>query len=133
MALRVLVCGGREFGKMRREAKQLFRVLDALQDERGPLEIIEGGASGADYLAWCWAEINGVDGQTFPANWEANGKRAGPVRNQQMLDEGKPDLVIAFPGNSGTQDMVLRTLRRGIELIRPGSLPTPSKDNQNAE
>lgn len=32
----------------------------------------------------------------FPAKWNEHGKAAGPIRNQQMLTEGKPDVVFAF-------------------------------------
>ena len=37
---------------------------------------------------------------------EKHGNAAGPIRNQRMLDHGKPDIVVAFPGGSGTADMV---------------------------
>ena len=47
-----------------------------------------------------------------------NGYRAGPIRNQEMLDKGKPDLVIAFPGGKGTADMVGRALRTGVFVYR---------------
>ena len=39
---------------------------------------------------------------------------AGSVRNALMLSDGKPDMVIAFPGGSGTADMV-----RQAEAARP--------------
>ena len=44
------------------------------------------------------------------------GKRAGPLRNQRMLDEGKPDLVVAFPGGGGTKDMVRRAVKAGVSV-----------------
>jgi hypothetical protein len=34
-----------------------------------------------------------------------------------MLDEGKPDLVIAFPGGRGATDMVRRAREAGVETI----------------
>ena len=42
------------------------------------------------------------------------GKKAGPLRNQRMLDEGKPDLVVAFPGGGGTKDTVRRAVQAGV-------------------
>jgi hypothetical protein len=44
------------------------------------------------------------------------GKTAGPLRNQRMLDEGKPDLVVAFPGGGGTKDIVRRAVKAGLAL-----------------
>lgn len=82
--------------------------------------VIEGGARGLDSLARVVAEGLGYEVVEFPADWQKHGKRAGPIRNQQMLDEGKPDLVIAFHhelGQSrGTRDMVRRALRAGLPV-----------------
>lgn len=51
----------------------------------------------------------------FPRS-ATNGKAAGPIRNQRMLDEGKPDLVVAFPGGRGTADMVRRAKAAGVPV-----------------
>jgi hypothetical protein len=42
--------------------------------------------------------------------------QAGPLRNQRMLDEGKPDLVVAFPGGGGTKDLVRRAVKAGVSV-----------------
>lgn len=49
--------------------------------------------------------------------------KAGPDRNQRMIDEGRPDLVVAFPGGRGTADMIRRATEAGIEVFRIGSAP----------
>jgi hypothetical protein len=33
-----------------------------------------------------------------------------------MLDEGKPDLVVAFPGGGGTKDLVSRAVKARVPL-----------------
>ena len=52
----------------------------------------------------------GVPVEVYPADWTRYGKPAGPIRNRQMLNEGKPDMVIAFHDDLsvsvGTKDMV---------------------------
>jgi hypothetical protein len=100
--MRVLVCGGREYADQARVNAVLTPLLEQFPD----LEIIEGGATGADTCARLWAQHQNVPVQTFPANWKLYGKRAGYIRNVQMLEEGHPDLVIAFPGGPGTGMMV---------------------------
>ncbi len=55
----------------------------------------------------------------FHAEWMKYGKAAGPIRNARMLAEGKPDLVVAFPGGRGTADMLRRVREAGIEVIEP--------------
>jgi hypothetical protein len=100
--MRVLVCGGREYSDL----SKVIGVLNPLLEQYPDLEIIEGGATGADTLARDWAKAKNVPVQTFPAKWKLYGKRAGYIRNVQMLEEGKPDMVIAFPGGAGTGMMV---------------------------
>ena len=34
-----------------------------------------------------------------------------------MLDDGKPDMVVAFPGGRGTEDMMRRARNAGIRVI----------------
>ena len=43
---------------------------------------------------------------------------AGPIRNRQML-ETKPDGVVAFPGNNGTDDMCRAAQEAGVPVYRP--------------
>jgi hypothetical protein len=38
------------------------------------------------------------------------------LRNQRMLDEGKPDLVVAFTGGGGTKDLVRRAVKAGVSV-----------------
>lgn len=102
---RVLVCGGRDYD----DKETIYDVLDALHTDIGIICIISGAARGADTLAINWAEDRAIPLHKYPANWDKYGKQAGALRNQQMLDEGKPDMVIAFPGGKGTADMVMRT------------------------
>jgi hypothetical protein len=134
--MKVLVCGGRGFGdvpkgvtpltpeydrcwrKAGQERALLAQTLGSL-DPR-PTLIIHGATSGADHHAAKWAKSVKIEDRPFKADWYPNGfgrldKSAGPRRNQKMIDEGKPDLVIAFPGGRGTADMVSRARAAGIE------------------
>lgn len=124
--MRVLICGGRDFTGW----KQFRNRLEEIAYERFPrspedelgnflyeVVIIHGGAKGADSLADRWAVWNLCPVEAFPADWEGYGRPAGVIRNQRMLDEGRPDLVIAFPGGRGTADMVWRARKASIKVI----------------
>jgi YspA, cpYpsA-related SLOG family len=117
---RVLVCGGREFNDVRRTA----RVLDSVHAEYQFTVLIEGGNRGkegkwgADQLGMLWAQARGVPVETYEPDWEKYPLDAGTRRNGDMLRLGKPDLVVAFPGNSGTENMVKRARKAGIFVIR---------------
>ena len=110
--MRVLVCGGRDYT----DKARVFAVLDKLDGEAGIDRIIEGGAKGADTWAAQWGGSRGIL-ETYEADWESQGTFAGPARNARMLAEGKPDLVIAFPGGRGTADMVRKARKAGVEVI----------------
>lgn len=81
-------------------------------------KLIHGGARGADEGAADWGRSEGIKVTGYAANWRKHGKSAGPIRNQKMLDEGKPDIVIAFPGGKGTADMLRRAEAAGIPVIQ---------------
>lgn len=100
--IKVLVCGGRKYANQ----KALNRVLDDLHSERRIASIVEGGATGADALARTWAIMRDIPFHEYPAEWEKFGNSAGGIRNAQMLLEESPNLVIAFAGGSGTDNMV---------------------------
>jgi hypothetical protein len=110
--MRILVCGGRDYWNQ----TAVWGALQALKLKAGVDVIIEGGASGADALAASWALSERVPCIGIEADWGAHGKAAGPIRNQRMIDEGKPDLVIAFPGGKGTADLVRRARAASIEV-----------------
>jgi hypothetical protein len=113
--MRAIVCGGRDYT----DRMAVWHCLDAY----GPpeiTEIISGMARGADTLAAEWARRFGFTLHEFPADWAAHGKAAGPIRNQRMLDQGKPDVVIAFPGGHGTADMVRRAELVGVTVFKVG-------------
>lgn len=100
--MKVLVCGGREFS----DEKKVESCLNSLHKKHGIDLIIEGGAKGADSLARIWANKKGIQVATYHANWKALGKRAGPVRNENMVRFGNPDCLVAFLGGIGTKGMV---------------------------
>lgn len=111
--MRVLVCGGRDYTNY----SEIEYQLGGIHAEHGIDVIIEGGASGADTLGRYWAQSENIKCVTYPANWKKYRKSAGPIRNQRMLVEGKPDLVVAFPGGRGTADMTRRAEAAGIPVI----------------
>lgn len=107
--MKILVCGGRDYD-------DVHRVFAILNEYPRIDEIIHGAANGADFLARCYAKARGVPEKRFPADWQTHGRSAGMLRNRQMLDEGVPDLVVAFPGGRGTADMIAQSRSRGFTV-----------------
>lgn len=127
--IRVLVCGGRWFGKNRsedgryilsginqREVDWLWCTLDTMHRAYVFTALIHGAAPGADTLAEKWALEMEVPVFGFPADWKKHKRAAGPIRNKRMIDEGKPHMVIAFPGSDGTENMMRQARLAGIAI-----------------
>lgn len=122
---RMLVCGSRTYS----DYKFLKRILDLIKAEKliakaeGKIfVVIQGAAPGADSMGKQWADENGLYCESYPADWKAFGKRAGYLRNQQMLDEGKPDIVVAFVDkpleeSRGTNMMVNLAKKANIDTL----------------
>lgn len=112
MSERILICGSR--GLTAEDVLKMKKVIDKLPEDTF---VIEGGAPGADQAAYIFARRRGFDIQEFKADWRL-GKQAGFVRNIQMLEEGKPDRVIAFHKNNspGTAHTIEQAKIRDIPV-----------------
>ena len=117
-SFRILVCGGRDWSN----GIMVSGCLDGFRNEyhhKGrPIVIVQGGATGADFLAKQYAIKNDIPYEEFVAEWNKYGRAAGHKRNTAMLDSGI-DIVIAFPGGRGTQDTVGKAEKRGIRVWKP--------------
>ena len=112
MNTRVLVCGSREWVDPEMIKEQILPLKPDL--------LIHGGARGADTCAKVVAKELKIHQQIYLPDWHKHGLAAGPIRNQQMLDEGKPDMVLAFhddiQNSKGTKDMVTRAAMAGLKV-----------------
>ena len=117
---KVLVTGDRDWIN----SEIIRKYLQKLKSEGFGI-LIQGECKGADTIARIEAEKLGFvilnrDDKTrgFPAQWDIYHKAAGPIRNQEMLDVGKPDLILAFhpeiSKSKGTRDMILKGRKAGV-------------------
>jgi hypothetical protein len=116
--VKILVCGSRDWD----DEDIVHRILDSYITEEN-LTIIDGMAKGTDTFGYNWANEHAdydVKSERYPADWETYGKRAGYLRNVQMLEEGKPDLVLAFTDDlvesRGTSMMVQLATDAGVPV-----------------
>jgi hypothetical protein len=124
---RLIVCGGRDF----HDYYRLANVMDRLRAIRPIAMVFHGNARGADTLADRWCRERGVKVFPVPAQWAKHGKRAGPLRNRAMLGQGI-DLVVAFPGGRGTEDMVKQAHAAGVMVTRARPAPLSAHDTSSA-
>ena len=112
---RVIIAGSRTF----KNYDLLEKKCDIIFSNKKPTSIICGEAAGADTLGKQYAEKHGIPVESFPADWEHNGRDAGYMRNIMMADYA--DALVAFwNGRSrGTQHMIdqMRTRELPIRII----------------
>jgi len=108
----VLICGSRTWTDP--------RLIKAAIDELAPgSTVLVGGARGADRIAERLARArDDLTVRVFAADWARYGRRAGYVRNIEMLDVGRPDRVLAYQvaNSPGTGHTVSQAKRRGIPV-----------------
>ncbi len=95
---RICVTGGREF----KDESFIWENLDRLYSEQEIYEIGFGCARGVDLFAWRWAKERGIRWKRYVADWGRLLRAAGAIRNGVMLKDFLPDLLIVFPGGTGT-------------------------------
>lgn len=113
---KVILCGSRDW----EDAHPIYLTLaglkamcEAIGEE---LVLVHGAARGADSIAGDIGTSLGIRVIPVPAEWDKYGKKAGPIRNQKMLDDHDISAVYAFrlPGYSnGTDDMITRAKDAG--------------------
>lgn len=100
--MKVIIAGTRNFN----DYEKLKKELDLFRATKEVTEIVSGACKGADLLGEKYAKENNIPIKQFPANWEAYGKKAGPIRNEEMANYA--DYLIAFwdSESRGTKNMI---------------------------
>ena len=96
------------------------------------IEIVEGGATGIDFLAKSYAISKNIKRKEFPADWDKHGRAAGPIRNKQMAEYS--DILIAFRyvdnPSRGTENMIRQAKENNLKIIIVNIRPTIPKNKK---
>jgi len=109
--MRVIICGSRS----------LFPTLDVLNaavEASGfdPSEVVCGCAEGVDQAGAAWAEAQGIPVKHFPANWKRFGRRAGPMRNTEMVAYAEGVIAVWDGESNGTRDTICKAREAGLQV-----------------
>ena len=126
--IRIIIAGSREFNDyklLEKHCLNIFRELksDGYNTNKDIIEIVSGGAKGADSLGEQFANTYGLKIKKFIPDWDGLGKRAGFVRNSDMAIYAKQDLelgvLIAYWNKSskGTKHMIDLARKHGLRLF----------------
>ena len=100
--MKIIIAGGRDFDNY----DLLFKRCNIILFNVSDIEIVSGKAKGADTLGEKYAKERNLHIKEFPANWKLYGKKAGPLRNEEMAKYA--DALIAFwdSKSTGTANMI---------------------------
>jgi hypothetical protein len=110
----IIIAGGRYYEFTPDDYSWLNTWWSERRAEGKLLAIMTGGAPGADNYGKHWAQAYLLMNIEVVADWRKFGKKAGPLRNQAMVD--RADGIILFPGGVGTTDVATRARVKGIRI-----------------
>ena len=115
--MKILITGSRDF----KNTELLLKTIEKIPKHA---TIIHGGCkTGADQIAHAVCTQLGYKVIVVPADWDTHGKSAGYIRNNQMITQYKPDIVIAFPQNGSTNRGTMMT----VKLAEKNNIPVVIK------
>lgn len=126
---KIIINGSRSFSNYTSLRLALKSYIMINQIEPNLIEIISGGAKGADTLAIKFAKEYNLNYKIMNADWDKYGKKAGIIRNADMLNYATSNpndiaiLISFWNGNSrGTKHMIDISISKGIlvEVIKVG-------------
>lgn len=108
--MKVIIAGSRDIHDIRiierAVAKSGFAITEA----------VSGSARGVDQSGEFWAASKNIPIKTFPAYWATYGRKAGPLRNEEMAEYADA-LIAIWDGNSkGTRDMIDRARKHNLKV-----------------
>ena len=123
--VRIIIAGCRwfdDFSVLETTVNDVISELKQKLSDVSRFTIVSGAARGADQTGELYARKYGLPVYRFPADWDAHGKAAGPIRNKQMADfsmsEGNIGVLVAFwDGESrGTKSMINLAKQNKLEV-----------------
>lgn len=117
---KIIVAGGRKFFDYPLLKKEVTKIAKKCEKKGLMIEIVSGGAKGADYLGEKLAKKKGFRVKKFEAEWDKHGNSAGMIRNFKMAQYA--NILIAFwDGKSrGTGNMItqMKKVDKPVRVIR---------------
>ncbi|MGY6697759.1 MAG: DUF2493 domain-containing protein [Roseinatronobacter sp.] len=117
--MRLIITGGRHLD----DVVLIRRALTRVHALRPITVLIHGGSGALGITAEDWAREMRLHVLRYPANWREFGKRAEAIRNSFMLQDSRPDIVLALPGGVDTADLVATAVCAHLPVIDANGRP----------
>jgi len=116
--MKIIIAGSRTITDKAKINAMIFRGVNKLVpfDKINEVIIISGGARGVDTEGENWAKSFGFPIERYLAQWDKFGKRAGFIRNKQMIDNADALIAIWDGKSKGTEHTINLAKQRGIPI-----------------
>ena len=101
-------------------AALILPTLCTLHARRSITRVSHGCADSWVLTVETWAWERRIRTVCYPANWDLYGRDAAEYRDQAMLNERRPDLLIAMGAGVQVGRMKMRALLKNIPVVIPG-------------
>ena len=120
-SIRLIIAGSRDFNDYELLEKEVDSFILRVQEKLGygiPVEIVSGGAKGADRLGERYAKDRGLPVKIFLANWDL-GRGAGYIRNEEMAKYASDCVVFILDSSKGSTHManLAKKYNLGLKVI----------------
>jgi hypothetical protein len=116
--MKIVIAGSRNitntqqvFSKIANGLSKLASGLDCKE-----ITVISGGARGIDTIGEEWAKVVGSPIKRFLPNWNTYGKKAGYLRNKEMIKEADALIAIWDGKSPGTRHIIALAKFKGIPM-----------------
>jgi hypothetical protein len=110
--MRVIIAGSRNFNDYGIVKKKLNAILKNQKE----VTIISGTANGADKLGERYANDNHLKLEQYPAMWDLFGKKAGYMRNEEMVKVADAAIVFWDGKSKGSKHMIDISKKYNLKL-----------------
>lgn len=110
--MKIIVTGGRDYS----DSNFVCNVLKRLDPE---IICVGDCPTGVDYYVEYYCSLNNIEYFRYKADWKNLGKKAGPIRNYEMVKANlDADFLLAFPGGKGTENCIKWAIEYDIPVLR---------------
>lgn len=110
--MKIIIAGSRDITDYRTVKAAIYRAWNEW-GRPDVVEIVSGGARGVDAVGEEVARSEHLPVKRFPADWNAHGRAAGPIRNRQMAEYADAAVLVWDGRSPGTKNMKAEMERLG--------------------
>jgi hypothetical protein len=115
---KIAVVGSRTYGDLQHVRAWVDRLARWDDSQNAETVIVSGGAKGVDHAAETEAKEHGIQVESIRPDWDALGRGAGIVRNQEVVNAATDTVVAFWDGTShGTKDAIEKAVRAGKRVL----------------